>query len=57
MGIESVIEEMLRKGTSVIACTHCIIGVNLFPGNNNIDNITEGVLNSFDEQVLLNCSV
>jgi hypothetical protein len=48
LGIASLIKGMSGKSTSVIGSTHCIKKAILCSGNNDVDNISEEVLNSLD---------
>jgi hypothetical protein len=51
MGITSLIKEVSGKTpTSVIGGTYCIIKI-LCQGSNEVDHISEGVLNSLDGQM------
>jgi hypothetical protein len=51
MGTASLIKEMLGKSTSVTDFTHYINTVILHPGNNDVNHISEDVLNNLDGQI------
>jgi hypothetical protein len=53
-GIASLSKGMSGKNSPIIDSTNCINKAVLYSGNNNVDYISEGVLDSIDRQIKIN---